>query len=71
MKSTLHAQASAVDIASAWPRRLTTSNAVRLKQSEAEMIEDGLKAAYWTLVLLQAWRSKLPAEFIAEIEGGQ
>jgi Mor family transcriptional regulator len=71
MKTSLHSQASSVDIASAWPRRLTTSNAVRLKQSEAEMIEAGLKAAARTLMLLQSWRGRAPDEMFAEIEGGQ
>ena len=67
MKTTLHAQASAVDVASV---QATRRGSPGMKAREWEMLEPRLKAACRTLLLLDASRH-LPgiAQFIAEIEG--
>ena len=63
---TLHAQASAVDVASHFVGR----SPPKMRPNETEMVERGLKAAYITLLTLAAWRDRLPAEFVAEIDRG-
>jgi hypothetical protein len=66
MKASLHAQTSAVDVAAVHAMRRGNPS---MKPKEWEHLEPGLKAATLTLMLLQSWRSRLPKEFIAEIEG--
>lgn len=42
---------------------------IKMKPVEWEMLEPRLSAATTTLMLIQSWRDRLPAEFLAEIEG--
>jgi hypothetical protein len=66
MKTSLHAQTSAVDVAAVQAMRRGNPS---MTPKAWEDLEPGLKAATLTLMLLQSWRSRLPADFIAEIEG--
>lgn len=65
-KVSLHAQASAVDIAAMQAERRGYPG---LDPKDWDHIAPGLAVAYGTLCLLQAWRDRLPPAFIAEIEG--
>jgi hypothetical protein len=66
MKVSLHAQTQAVDVASV---QATRRGSPGLKPKEWEMLEPRLKAATRTLWAIQNWRSRLPKEFMEEIEG--
>lgn len=66
MKPSLHAQASAVDLAAVQARR---RGVPAMKPKEWEHLDAALSAAAFTMLLIQAWRDKLPRDFIAEIEG--
>ena len=67
-KVSLHAQASAVDVAlSAFRSR----SLPKLRQGELEMQERNLRAAKRTMLALQVWRDRLPEEFVAECEEGE
>lgn len=66
MKSSLHAQISSVDVARLQAAR---RGQIKLRPSEWEMHEQGLKAAQATLQAIQNWRGLLPEAFLAEIEG--
>jgi hypothetical protein len=66
MKTSLHAQASAVDVLSVQARQRGN---IKMRPNEWEMLEPRLRAAALTLMLLQSWRDRLPAAFLAEIEG--
>ena len=65
-RSSLHAQASAIDVARIQAER---RGQVKMRLSEWEMQEQGLKAASNTLLSIQNWRGLLPEAFLAEIEG--
>lgn len=68
MKPSLHAQASAVDVAAV---QATRRGSPGMKPREWEHLEPGLRAATVTLMLLNAARDRPGvAEFLAEIEGG-
>jgi hypothetical protein len=67
MKSSLHAQMSAVDLMATQARQRGN---LKMKHAQWEMLDPRLCDATRTLMLLQSWRARLPAEFIAEIEGG-
>ena len=66
MKSSLHSQASAVDVMAVQARQRGN---LKMRPSEWEMLERGLSAACRTLLLMENSRHLLPASFIAEVEG--
>ena len=68
MKPSLHAQASAVDVAHVQARRRGSPS---MKPKEWEHLEEKLAAACFTLRMLDANRHRIPPEFFAEIEGGE
>lgn len=68
MKSSLHAQSSAVDVMATQARQRGN---LKMTPAQWEMLEPRLHAAMLTLTLLNAARNRPGvAEFIIEIEGG-
>lgn len=65
MTPSLHAQASAVDVASQFVGR----SPPKMSHEQIEMQTKALQRAARTLMLLQAMRARLPADVLAEIEG--
>ena len=68
MKTSLHSQAMAVDVAHVQACRRGCPD---LKPKQWEYLEEKLAAACFTLRLLDANRHRIPAEFFAEIEAGE
>lgn len=64
MKS-LHAQTQAVETAMSTVGRAPP----KMRPGEIELQTENLKAAWRTLLTLQSWRTRLPVELFAEIEG--
>lgn len=64
--NSLHAQASAVDVA--WTQAQRRGNP-GMKPAQWEYLAPQLAAACFTLRLIDANRHRLPADFIKEIEG--
>lgn len=67
-KISLHAQAAAVDVARVQASRRGCPS---LKPKEWEMLEPRLRAAHHAMLMIEVFRDRLPAEFIAECEGGK